>query len=109
METFPVVAHTLGADTVFFSNPTRPTYGMTGLPPSGRIARCELWESAGHYGTTEPIEPLMWVQCGQVASLAPDGDYLCEDCMLGWYCGACGVEMPEYGYPDRLCVRCLEN
>ena len=94
---------------MFFSNPTRPTYGMTVRPQSGRIARCELWSSVDEVPQGTPLTDVLWVQCGHVAQVAPDGDYLCEDHMEGWHCGTCGIEMPEYGYPDRECENCRMN
>jgi hypothetical protein len=96
---------TLGEDGVFFR-------GLPGAPAvpvwPAKLARCEQEQAAQGGATRATLEPIIWIQCGQVAAPAPDGGYLCEHHMVGWYCENCGGELPDYG-PGALCAQCVDQ
>ena len=54
---------------------------------------------------------LAMAQSGQIAAMDPSGSYLCARHMEHWYCGACGIQLPEFCGPgaDPLCDHCAED
>ena len=105
------VCRVLGSDTVFLSREVYDSAGLGIVRPQAKIARCTAWEGAW-YGVPDmppenlPHADILRVQCGRVAQVAPDGEFLCQDCILGWFCARCGGQRPEYGHPDHYCASC---
>lgn len=85
-----------GEDAVYFSQPTLGGDGPSLVPISGAgacVARCHFASRLG-----EP-EGDIWtcdIQCARVATLAPDGTYLCVyDVERFWTCQECGAWLPD--------------
>ena len=77
----------------------------------GKTARCGFCEAAWDPAARHTIEPVLWIECGQIAAMDPSGSYLCARHMEHWYCGACGIQLPEFCGPgaDPLCDHCAED
>ena len=101
-----LIFRTLGEDAVFFS-------GLPGFPaalaPQAKCARCDFAQAAYDTATGADLQPLLWIQCGQMGAPDPEGGYLCEEHMTGWYCGACGIQLPEFCGSVTVCPRCAED
>jgi hypothetical protein len=100
-----LVYQIMDVDAVFFSGAAaRPS-----LP--GKSARCGFCQAAWDPTEHHAVEPSLWIACGQIAGMDPEGDWLCERHMEYWYCGACSIQLPEFCGPgtDPLCARCEED
>jgi hypothetical protein len=108
-----LIYQTLGEDATFFSGyyakATASSWGRALPVPPGKVARCELSEALYRDHTGHRPVPLLWVQCGQVAGLDPEGEYLCQKHMGGWQCDACGALKTSYSLNGGLCDACDEN
>ena len=98
----------LGEDGVFFSQPTEARIGGERwcIAEDGAcVARCALVEFPLTDAGTPATPPM---QCGHVASIDPDGDYLCHShTLMLWHCEACYVFLPDKPpSPDGLCPAC---
>jgi hypothetical protein len=76
-----------GEDAVFFSRPTQtwlPGEGLLQFSPYTAVARCSVEERTGSGDCTRetPLtDRTVWtypIQCGMVATITPDGQYVCD-------------------------------
>jgi hypothetical protein len=90
-----------GRDALFFAQPTIAFVagGPLWLAPADEAAaRCGLASAHGTPPGDHRDPQTIWVQCGQLAQLCPDGTYLCETHFgFFWLCDWCGGPLPENG------------
>src|ERR1700730_7304831 len=90
----------LGEDALYFSQKTGPSSSEGPFVETGVcMARCGLQSQLGEIGMGDEggVYPHP-IQCGTLATIAPDGSMLCSAHVdMLWNCEHCGAWIPEGG------------
>lgn len=108
----------MGEDQVFFSQPTEVWFPGEALPRAFphalAVARCTEASQIGTpgHGPAPLTDRAGWsfpVQCGWVASPAPDGRYLCVSCRFRYTCSVCQHYTPAPTWPRQYVTCCSDH